>query len=350
MKNNFNITNPKLRSEQDIISQWNDSSIIPLVSILCTTFNQERYIENTLIGFLSQITKFPFEIVIHDDASTDGTAEIIDKYKKLFPNLIKPIFQKENKYSKGIEIITTYLIPNARGTYFAFCEGDDFWIDENKLEKQITAIKDHPNINICFSSGLSLYRDGTVKEFCKHKDKIHIFSVEEVIEGDGAFMPTCSLVIHKKVFNNLPIWFKTIAPVGDYFLQILGSLHKGALYIPDCTCIYRVNAIGSWSVRSKSLDADLYYHKINRLIYCLKQIDVSTQYRYTDSISNMCSLFYLNAATIYIDEKNYDQANKLILKSWKEKTNLSHKQVILKRFSKLSPLFRKYRVLKKYIT
>lgn len=115
-----------LHNEKDIISNWENNSSEPIVSILCMTFNQKDFIEDTIIGFLNQRTSFPFEIIIHDDSYNDGTAEIVHRYQKLFPRLIKPIFQRENQYSQGIEILTTYLVPKAKGTYYAFCAGDDF--------------------------------------------------------------------------------------------------------------------------------------------------------------------------------------------------------------------------------
>ena len=98
----------------------------PLVSITCTAYNHEKFIRDTIEGFLMQKTTFPFEILIHDDASTDNTAEIIKEYELKYPDLIKPIYQKENQLSKGISIILNYTLPRAKGKYIAMCEGDDF--------------------------------------------------------------------------------------------------------------------------------------------------------------------------------------------------------------------------------
>ena len=109
----------------------------PLVSISCITYNHEKYIRDTIESFLMQMTTFPFEILIHDDASTDGTANIIKEYQKKYPDIIYPIYQKENQYSKKIRITATYQLPRARGKYIAICEGDDYWIDPNKLQKQV---------------------------------------------------------------------------------------------------------------------------------------------------------------------------------------------------------------------
>ncbi|MFK2352270.1 glycosyltransferase family 2 protein [Bacteroides fragilis] len=109
----------------------------PLVSICCITYNHVAHISQCLDGFLMQKTTFIFEILIHDDASTDGTADIIRKYVAKYPHLIKPVYQVENQYSKGVKIMSTYNYSRARGKYIALCEGDDYWIDPLKLQNRL---------------------------------------------------------------------------------------------------------------------------------------------------------------------------------------------------------------------
>ncbi|MFK2238497.1 glycosyltransferase family 2 protein [Bacteroides fragilis] len=108
----------------------------PLVSIFCITYNHSSYIRQCLDGFLIQKTNFPFEVLIHDDASTDDTAGIIKEYEAKYPDIIKPIYQVENQYSKGLDINIVYNLPRARGKYIAMCEGDDYWIDPLKLQNK----------------------------------------------------------------------------------------------------------------------------------------------------------------------------------------------------------------------
>ena len=98
-------------------------------------------------GFVNQKTNFEYEVLVHDDASTDNTAKIIREYVRKYPKLIKPIYQKENKYSCGVSICNEYQIPRAQGKYIALCEGDDYWIDENKLQKQFEILEAHPEID-----------------------------------------------------------------------------------------------------------------------------------------------------------------------------------------------------------
>ena len=110
----------------------------PLVSIHCLTFNQAPYIRQCLDGFVMQKTNFPFEAIVHDDASTDGTAEIIQEYAEKYPNIIKPILEKENQYTKiGFSGIEKLMAEKEQGKYIAICEGDDYWTDPQKLQNQI---------------------------------------------------------------------------------------------------------------------------------------------------------------------------------------------------------------------
>lgn len=131
------------RSEEDIKKEWDMTK--PLVSIRCTTYNQENYIAQCLDGFLIQKTNFPIEIIVHDDASTDSTPEIIKEYELKFTGIVKPIFEKENQYSKKDGSFTRIIDSRISGKYVACCEGDDYWCDEDKLQKQYDFMESHPD-------------------------------------------------------------------------------------------------------------------------------------------------------------------------------------------------------------
>lgn len=122
----------------------------PLVSICCATYNQANYIGECLEKIIAQQVNFTFEILIHDDASTDGTTQIIETYATKYPELIFPIYQTENQYQKGNKRITaTFNLPRAKGKYIAICEGDDYWTDPFKLQKQVDFLEAHPEYNLC---------------------------------------------------------------------------------------------------------------------------------------------------------------------------------------------------------
>ncbi len=119
----------------------------PKVSICCVTYNQASYIKASLDSFLMQETNFDFEIIIHDDASTDGTSDIIREYEKKYPNIIKPQIQIENQWSKGVRgIFSRFTFPRSAGKYIALCEGDDYWTDPLKLQKQVDFLENNEEV------------------------------------------------------------------------------------------------------------------------------------------------------------------------------------------------------------
>lgn len=183
-------------TQEQIMQNWN--SEIPLVSISCITYNHEPYIAQALNGFLMQKTSFPFEVLIHDDASTDRTADIIREYEKKFPNLIKPIYQKENQYSKGFTSVSaTWNFPRAQGKYIALCEGDDYWIDENKLQMQVDFLENNPEYGMCFHDAVVVNElENEVDSFSYHvieKD----YSATELFEN--WVVPTASMLFKKEI-------------------------------------------------------------------------------------------------------------------------------------------------------
>jgi len=126
----------------------------PLVVIRCITYNHEPYIRDALEGFVMQKTDFPFVAIVHDDASTDGTAAIIREYAEKYPDIIKPIYETENQYSKrdgSLGRIMNKACEETGAKYIAFCEGDDYWIDPLKLQKQVDFLESHPDYGMVYS-------------------------------------------------------------------------------------------------------------------------------------------------------------------------------------------------------
>ena len=126
-----------------------------MVSIICNVYNHEKYVREALESFVMQKTDFAYEVLVHDDASTDHSADIIREYEKQYPDIMKPIYQTVNQYSK-CSITRTYQVPRAKGKYIAFCEGDDFWNDPYKLQKQFDEMEKHPEIDMCAHAAYEL--------------------------------------------------------------------------------------------------------------------------------------------------------------------------------------------------
>jgi len=280
----------------------------PLVSICCITYNHENYIRDAIEGFLMQKTDFPFEIIIHDDASTDATADIIREYEEKHPDIIKPIYQTENQYSKG-EKVALFTYKAARGRYIALCEGDDYWIDPLKLQKQITEMEKHPECYISFHPAIRRRVDGSRKDgmLGLHSDKITIFSTEEVILGGGGFMHTGSIVLNRSAVPRIMSFFDIAGEihVGDYYTQILGAENGGALYLSDVMSVYRAGVPGSWSERMGN-DPDYWISWFRSQLICYGKMDTFTNKKYSKLFDVLTKQMYstlIRSISVDIDVK-----------------------------------------------
>ena len=135
-----------------------------LVSSCCLTYNHADYLRDTLEGFLMQKVDFPVEILINDDASTDRTAEIVREYEAKYPELIHAFYQPVNLYSQGKDLCLEVLYPQARGKYIALCEGDDYWTEPTKLQRQVDFLETHPEYSACVHNTMLHYCSGNGKD------------------------------------------------------------------------------------------------------------------------------------------------------------------------------------------
>lgn len=129
---------------------------------MCITYNHEHYIAEALDSFLSQETDFPFQVIVHDDASTDGTADIIRRYAERYPRIIRPIYEVENQYLKPDSLTRKKVAACLGGEYYAICEGDDHWCDNRKLQKQYDYMSQHDDCVLCCHN--SIIHDVSGKE------------------------------------------------------------------------------------------------------------------------------------------------------------------------------------------
>lgn len=152
----------------------------PLVSICCLTYNHKHCVEDALAGFLMQKTDFPFEIIVCDDASTDSTAQIVKKYSDRY-SIVKPVFNTQNQFSKTkILPFATHLFPQAKGKYIAECDGDDYWTDSLKLQKQVNFLEKRKDCSMCYNDLLIYYMDKDRVERA-YKDRPRNYTQKELI-------------------------------------------------------------------------------------------------------------------------------------------------------------------------
>lgn len=236
----------------------------PMVSICCITYNHEPYIRDCLEGILMQKFNFPLEVLIHDDASTDHTADIIREYEAKYPNIIKPIYQKENQYSRGVAISSTYVYPRAQGKYIAMCEGDDYWIDPHKLQKQYDFMESHPECSVC-STGFEILtqKDGSKKTVAS----------EENVTGDlSSFVngklhiQTCTVFARRELFLKIPRLDPQNYFVGDLNLCCHLLENGKCCFLRDVTSVYRVLPVSAshFDDKGKMLDFAYKYHNTLR--------------------------------------------------------------------------------------
>lgn len=217
----------------------------PSVSICCLTYNHVSYIRQCLDGFVSQKTNFPFEVLVHDDASTDGTADVIKEYEARYPLLIKPIYQDINQYRQRRQVSATYNFARVKGKYIASCEGDDYWTDPYKLQKQVDFLETHPDFSICFHPVMVLNQatgemhpdtladvpsETTIYDLATYSNYIHTPSVMYRYSPD----------VNKK-FGQIGN-----VGVGDYLYHILYAERGKIQKLPDYMAVYR-QGVGIWT-------------------------------------------------------------------------------------------------------
>jgi glycosyltransferase involved in cell wall biosynthesis len=217
----------------------------PLVSICCITYNHEKYIQQCLEGFLIQKTTFLFEILIHDDASTDRTADIIREYETKYPDIIKPIYQTENQYSKGVIVSAVYNWPRAKGKYIALCEGDDYWIDSYKLQKQVDFMEANPEYGLVYTDYYSLLGNNFRKnsEIGSRKEHFEINAAPHIISDNIQRIGTATALLRKDLLMEIcekhgddfysgpgdnVVWFHSARLSKIKYLDVVTSVYRKA--------------------------------------------------------------------------------------------------------------------------
>ncbi len=217
---------------------------VPLVTIRCITYNHEPYIRECLDGFVMQKTNFRFEVIVHDDASTDGTTDIIREYAEKYPDIIKPIYQKENQYSKfGFGGISKILNENTRGKYVAFCEGDDYWTDPYKVQKQVDILDNHPDYGCVYTKYITV---DTNSNICySERSQIHMArSHSGDIFADlllGNFPQTLTILYRANLINSI---FNNCENKFDYSRFLSLAIQSKFYYLDEQTGAYRINPKG----------------------------------------------------------------------------------------------------------
>lgn len=286
------------KTESEIMATWkSEYNNVPIVSVRCMTYNHEKYIENALDSFLMQETNFPFEIIVHDDCSKDRTAEIIEEYAKCYPNIIRAMYENENQYSKpGGSLLVSAMVKQAcRGKYIAICEGDDYWLVTDKLQKQYDLLKNNPKIAVCVCK---TYID--VGDSCQSTIENYIppqsfdIGFDNIINGDE---------LAKYVFGDISYPFHTSSyffkkefdlfedmeglrglTEGDEILLRKAIAFGGVYYINEVMSCYRWLAAGGWTAAYFKKTCEEQYNHAKNQAKANNLFDKITDYKYHELI------------------------------------------------------------------
>ncbi len=271
-----------------------------VVSINCITYNQEQYIGDAIEGFLMQETDFEYEILIGEDCSTDRTREIVDQYVKKYPHQIRLITSDVNV---GARMNSQRLIDESKGKYIAECEGDDYWIDPYKLQKQVDYMEANSDCSFCFHNAhiINANKKNKRKPKCLLlPQQIKLYANEKGNFSAGklavlGFIPTASFFYPKHLMVPPPDWYFR-AIVGDNAIKLITTSHGYAHYIDQVMSVYRVNVKGSvmdkW--RKEKSNTAKKVAVAEGFIHLFDDFDAHTNYQYKDEIELAKVPFELN--------------------------------------------------------
>lgn len=248
----------------------------PLVSIWCTVYNHAPYLRECLDGFVMQKTDFPFEAIVHDDVSTDKSASIIREYATKYPDIIKPIYEKENQYSKHDGNLFNIWKTSCKGKYTALCEGDDYWIDSNKLQKQVVIMENDPTLSFCFHNYKST--SGKIKKTMPITNRL---KAKDIIRHH--YVPTASLLYRTELMDNVD---DLNLSIGDRPLEIQLAMQGDAYFIDEPMCVYRDNNPTSIKhnkehrIRSVSVWVKMYYFLWKKYMFKKNSLYLLTELLY----------------------------------------------------------------------
>lgn len=295
----------------------------PLVSIICLTYNEEKYVRDCLDGFVMQKTSFPFDVYIYDDASTDATQSIILEYVERFPDIFKPTFYEENQYSKGERFIGLREGFNtANGKFIAYCEGDDYWTDPFKLQKQVDFLETNPEYSVCahetvIRNDTDPKEDGTLFTHTKvnlflDRTTRNRYSLSDTLTGNIFHI---SSMVFRKMHFDWPEWIKEITALDMVIFMMLAC--NGDIYLMrDQMSVYRHNSTSITSTQNM-FASQIAFNDAS--ISILDKMDVFWQRSYHHDIAKVKAGYYTNNMFRYLSKgnRNYHKAMEMAQKAIK---------------------------------
>lgn len=294
----------------------------PLVSVIIVAYNEQEYIKKALDSILSQKTDFDFEIICHDDASSDKTPEIISEYAEKYPGLIIPILQKENQAQKGRNLYLEYIYPAARGKYAAFCDGDDYWTDKRKLQKQADFLESHEGYAACMHQFYFYYEQSGKKEpaACGMSEKD--IGTEDFIKWNvksvpqlGTAMVNLDMAFRRPgLFHQIGGGKNSLRPISDMPLYIYLSLNGKIRYLPYPMSVWCRRSTGTWEKSAEDIEKNMNYNK--QLIHFLQRLNRYTHGEYENCIRKKTNTIQVSMSYQSLDFKRKTAYICYILHIW----------------------------------
>jgi len=286
------------------------------VTVLLMTYNHKRFIVQALESALTQRTSFPYEVLVSEDASTDGTREIVQEYQRRHPERIRLLLSERNLHSN--EVVARG-IRAARGRYIALLDGDDYWTSTDKLQRQSDFLDSHPECSACFHNAMVVHDDGGRAPWNWTPPGQKSFSTLADM-WMGNFIATCSVMFRTTNFSRLPDWYIEFFPITDWPLHLL-SAERGLIgYIPDVMGVYRYHAGGLYSPldeEQKIAATGAFYRRMNA---CL-------EFRYAALVGPALSTYYLEWAEEYAGRGDLARARSCF------RASLAGRPLVNKRFA-----------------
>lgn len=294
------------------------------VSAYCTVYNHEKYLHTALQGFVNQKTDFKYEVFVHDDASTDNSKKIIEEYAQQYPQIIKPIYQQENQYSKGVNIFTTFILPRMSGEYIAVCEGDDCWTEPLKLQRQADFLDQHLDYVACVHN-TTIINMWTHKERLKHSQlEEGDISFADAVYGGGRSYHTSSLMYRIQYATmKMPDYFLIAekVKVGDYPLAIYLTLSGKVKFLNYNMSLYRLGTENSWSKRIfMNQHENACMHQV--MIDMLEEVNRHTNYEHNEILKD--EIMRRQFLCLLMEEK-YRELRRDPYKSWLNSKSYGYK-------------------------
>jgi len=278
----------------------------PLVDVFMPTYNHGTYLAQAIESVLAQKTDFAYRLNIADDCSTDGAQLLIKQYAEQNPDRIRAIVSPQHLGVLHKDRVSTKVLQSCTGKYVAILEGDDYWTDPHKLQKQVDFLESHPDFAICFHDVKTVNETGAEQPHSVLPPQPkQVWTIEDLLAGN--FIPTCSVMFRHGLIKEFPDWYTNLR-IGDWVLHVMNAQHGKIGYLKDVMAVYRIHEGSLWS-------SDDRLNQITETIEMLDQVDAYLGFKYRRRIKESKGRRFLESAEIYYERGRLSEARVAVKQS-----------------------------------